>query len=110
MAGIHNGLCAVGDNRFISKPGKYRSRCLGRTDDRARAGCYHWARTLGETRNQKRQDDAGHTARSRRNSGRRRGVEPWQRSRDVAPKSLRASRTDAGGRGGGYGCRRRGSI
>jgi hypothetical protein len=32
------------------------------------------------------------------------------RSRDVAPKSLRASRADAGGRGGGYGCRRRGSI
>src|ERR1700730_452579 len=63
-----------------------------------------------EHSNQKRQDDAGHTARSRRNSGRRRGVEPWQRSRDVAPKSLRASRTDAGGRGSGYGCRRRGSI
>jgi len=62
--GIHNGLCALGDNRFIGEPGKYRRRHCGRTDDLARTGCCHRAKTRGGTCDQRRQGGAGHAARS----------------------------------------------
>ena len=105
MFGAHNGLCAIADYRSIGDPDMYRGRFRGRSDELARGSCCHWAKALGAAYKKKCRDDAGHAARSRRSSGRRRGAEPWQRSCHVAAESLRAARTDAGRRGGGYGCR-----